>query len=229
MSHFAQTQCAGQACTAFERVQIAQHLVACAAVFRPRGPLAQRRTQRGQQFRRLFLEDRKQINVNGVEHIDVIVDVLHKTTVFRNRWQRGHQCGDFIFAHLIHLNRLNRFRGYQRLLNRIFLRIGLCITRRLLLDVLNGVGLRFVGAADNRRRQFMQEAVQAIKQLHRGFFEESGGKLMEETTNVFGRIHEQLRLLFRGRTAFALVKRNRTQRVLQGSGDIRQRLEANGR
>ena len=74
VGHFTQTQGTCQTCTAFEGVQVAQHLDPGRDIFGTGNPLAQSGTQARQQFLRLFVKNLEQVCVERVHSIDVVVD-----------------------------------------------------------------------------------------------------------------------------------------------------------
>jgi hypothetical protein len=73
VSHFTHPQGACEAGTALERMQRTQHFHARALVVGTRGPLPQRTTQLRHEFGGLFLKDREEIGVNGIDRIDFVV------------------------------------------------------------------------------------------------------------------------------------------------------------
>ena len=71
--HFTEPQGAGQSSTALERVQRTQHLHARTQVVGTHRPLPQCPAQTRHQFGALLLENRKEIRVDHVDRIDVLV------------------------------------------------------------------------------------------------------------------------------------------------------------
>ena len=159
MRHRAQPHGSGQPSTALERVQAAQQFVAGPHVARPRHPLAQRGAQPWQQFGGLFLEDGKEVGVDHVARIDLVVDVLHGGRLL------GRQHVGKAFLRL--LIRPGRIRGF---------RSGTGIRRRHL-----GFGV--------------QDGAQLVHQLRVRLLEKTGGELVQQTADVFGRGDEHGGLL----------------------------------
>ena len=73
VGHFAQAQSAGQPGTAFEGVEVAQHLAPGGGVVGAGAPLPQGLTQTRQQLLGLFVKNLEQVGVQGVNGVDVVV------------------------------------------------------------------------------------------------------------------------------------------------------------
>ena len=86
--HLAQAHGAGEAGAALERVQRAHAGGGVRRRRRLAEPVAQLAVEAGQQVLRLFLEDREQLEVDGVDRIDLVVDVAEGRGARRDRPRR---------------------------------------------------------------------------------------------------------------------------------------------
>ena len=79
VGHFAKPHRTRKTRASFERVQCPQYLAARTQVLGASGPLTQSAAQMRQQLGRLFLENRKEVGVDDVQIIDVVVEIRPKT------------------------------------------------------------------------------------------------------------------------------------------------------
>ena len=169
---------------------------------------------------RLFGKNREQVHIDGVEHVDVVVDVLHRAGrlhVFRERCERR---GYVDIGQGVELGR--RKRRWSRFAHAIH--SGRCIGCRVLRRPLGqqfDIEFRTAGG-----RQVVQQAVQSLDQFGLGILVETGSKLVQQPPDVLGRIDKQLRLGQRGLDPFALMQGDCAQRVLQRPGNPGQGFES---
>ena len=76
VGHFPKPHGTGEAGTALEGMQSPQHFLACAMVVGTRRPLPQGAAQLRHQLGTLFLNNRKQIRVDHVNRIDLVIHVF---------------------------------------------------------------------------------------------------------------------------------------------------------
>ena len=162
--HFTQAHCAGQPGTAFQGVQDTQGLVARAEVVGPSRPLAQSATELRKQVDRFLFEYRKQV---GVQRIGLVKDLIGDRDDLRGP---GLELGAQTRRH-------RRSAGQHRTGRcryRAHLRRGR-FSRRVVLGQCVSLGNGKLGRQDGVERQQGRRV---------GVFQETGGKLVQQTTDV---------------------------------------------
>ena len=84
MGHLAQSHGTRQTGTALQGVHRAQHFAAGGQIVRVCGPLPQGRSKLGQQLQRFFFKNRKEIHVQQIDGVDVVIPLV--------KHQRRHCC-----------------------------------------------------------------------------------------------------------------------------------------
>jgi len=252
--HLTQAQGPGQTRTAFEGVQIPQNLGACRAVVRMGHPLAQGGIEQRQQFVSLIRKNRKQIHVDGVHRIDVVINVLlgrHRNrghalvTVRRQRlWHRQQHRYFGLLHRLLRLRHgLHRFDGLKRRSQfdgLHHLDDGFCLNR--LGNQLKRLGQRFIGPRTGLGRQalqhrfgfrfgsgFVNQCKQPVEQLWPGCLQKTCCELVQQTANVLRCRQQQGYLIWRDGTPCFLAQADRLTSMLQRTGQIRQGLKTDCR
>ena len=201
--HFPQAHRACEPGTAFECMQCTQHHAARTHVLRVACPLAQRRAKRGEELRRFFLENRKQIGIDNVENVDIVVQIaatLHRLsdrivqpTVRFQRRKGGLDCVGAL---------ANGLPGWHDIVHAVDGRHGLQ-GRHATADLC------------------VQNVAQRIHELRLRRLQEACCELVQQPADVLRRSNKNLRLV---RQAVGL-QLHMLQRVLQQAGHLRQRGE----
>jgi hypothetical protein len=205
--HLAQTQRTGQTGTALECVQVAQHLAAGTGVVRSGNPLAQSSAQLRQKFGGLVGKDREEVGIDGVEDVDVVIDVLHMAGL--NTLERARQrCEHGVSVGCVRRQRLGR----QVVGHSALAQVG---PARADADI--GFSQGFVNRSVGG--QIVHHMVQSVHQFGIWLLEETGSELVQQTSDVFGSIDKQAGLRLGGRDAIELVLGHGAQRVFERTGN----------
>ncbi len=160
----AQAHGAGQPGTALERVQRTQHRGARRAVVGVVRPLAQRLAELRQQFGRLFLEDREQVDVDRVGQIDGVLGVVKRHVGAALRRHHLQRCARLVACQLLGIGRGHRRgRDVAQRLQRLLRGVAQQADRELVQQA-----AQLVGRGDQHHALLARAAALHLQVLQRG-------------------------------------------------------------